>query len=244
MNSPAKTGVFLCKCGDEIQSQIDLDLLKASLEGHADLVEILPSPCLKPGLDHIQGQVDDKGLNRIVVAGCDGRIMLKKFESALEAQGLFKGMIDMVNLKNHVAKVSLSTMEEKTRKSEKLIKAAIAEMQVLVPTENYTVEVDGPVALVGEGIGAFPTAQKLMKSNIECIIPVENADPEAIMAKVRDAYPGEYGQYDRIKKMIQDVMASDKVQILEGLKMKNLLGVTGDFTLELENNQGASHKDC
>ena len=236
--SIAKTGIFLCACGDEIAPRIDLDILKANLAGHADVVETLPNPCLKPGLDRIHDLVEAEGLNRIIVAGCDGRIMLKKFEKSLEPLGLLKGQIDMVNLKNHVAKVSSAGPEAKAAKAEKLIKAAVAEMKVLVPTENQAVEVDGPVALVGNGIGAFPTAQKLAKSGIECILPLDTADVDEIMGGVRSAYPGEYGQYDRMKKMIQDVMASDKVTVKDGLKMKNLLGITGDFTLEMEKEDG------
>ena len=51
-------------------------------------VEVLPFSCLRPGLDRIQEVVAEKGLNRLIVAGCESRILHKKFEQALEALGL------------------------------------------------------------------------------------------------------------------------------------------------------------
>ncbi|MCG8531283.1 MAG: hypothetical protein MI749_11515, partial [Desulfovibrionales bacterium] len=238
MNSNTKTGVFLCKCGDEIQPRIDLDLLKKDIEPQAQWVEILPNPCLKPGLDAIQTRVEEQGVDRIIVAGCDGRIMLKKFETALEPLGLLKGQIDMVNLKNHVAKVALATPEEKAQKSAKLIRAAIAEMEVLAPTQKRPVALNGPVALVGKGMGAFPAAGKLLDAGVECILTVDSADSNAIMAAARRAYPGEYQQYDRMKRLVEGVLSHEKATIVENMELKNLLGITGRFTLDMEDAQG------
>lgn len=40
----ARTGVFICKCGDKIEPLIDLNHLKESVKGYADFCDILPSP--------------------------------------------------------------------------------------------------------------------------------------------------------------------------------------------------------
>ena len=47
----------------------------------------------------------EKGLNRLIVAGCESRILHKRFEQALEALGMAAGQIDLVNLRDHVAQV-------------------------------------------------------------------------------------------------------------------------------------------
>ncbi|MFH1490433.1 MAG: hypothetical protein ABII06_16115, partial [Pseudomonadota bacterium] len=94
----AKVGVFLCTCGGKISSKVDLAALEKIVSEYpvVNYVETVPYPCLGPGLDTINQRIIEKGLNRIVVSGCEYRIMLQKFEKALEAGGIEKGEIDIV----------------------------------------------------------------------------------------------------------------------------------------------------
>jgi heterodisulfide reductase subunit A2 len=233
-----KTGVFICKCGDKIEPLIDLNSLKKFIKGDADYCEILTQPCLTPGMEHIMSAISKHDLNRVVVAGCDGRIMLKKFETSLEPFDILKGQVDMVNLRSHVAAVSDSSPKQKAKKSGKLIKAAIAEMEALTPTENKRAQLDGPVAIIGNGIGTFPAAHKLAQAGVECFLSLETTDPEEIIENLHLTYPGERQHYGRFKKMVEDVLGNEKVTILEKSELKNLIGVTGDYTLVMEEREG------
>ena len=100
-------GVFLCECGSRIVPKVDPAVLAQLLNEPPGIahVEILPFSCLRPGLERIKEVVAAKGLNRLIVAGCESRILHKKFEQALEALGLAETQIDMVNLRDHVAQV-------------------------------------------------------------------------------------------------------------------------------------------
>ncbi len=238
MNQIAKTGVFICKCGENIEPLIDIGLLKDSLSKHTDHCEILTQPCMTPGLEQIMSAISQHHLNRVIVAGCDGRIMLKKFETALEPLDILKGQVDMVNLRSHVAKVSNCSPQEKAKKSEKLIKAAIAEMKALSPTEKERAKLGGAVAILGNGIGGFPAAQKLVKAGIDCVLSVDTTDPDEIIKNLQKSYPGEREQYGRVKKMVEDVLGSENLTIMENVRLKSLLGVTGDYTLLMEDNDG------
>ncbi len=233
-----KTGIFICKCGDNIEPLIDLNGLKDSIQGHAAYCDVLSHPCLTPGMEHIMSAISTHNLNRIIVAGCDGRIMLKKFETALEPLDILKGQVDMVNLRSHVAAVSDTSREQKAKKSEKLIKGAIAEMEALTPTEQERAHLEGPVAIIGKGIGAFPAAQKLLKAGVECVLPLETCDPEEIMNSLHLSYPGERQHYGRVKQMVEEVLSHEKLTPMENNRLKELVGVTGDYTLIMEDSSG------
>ena len=105
MTQEARTGVFVCRCGEKISSVIDVDALARIIrsEDTVQHCEILPFSCLAPGLEQIMSAVARKDLNRLIIAGCESRLMLKKFEKALEPLELLKGQIDMVNLRGHIA---------------------------------------------------------------------------------------------------------------------------------------------
>ncbi|MFH1152427.1 MAG: hydrogenase iron-sulfur subunit [Pseudomonadota bacterium] len=238
MNTNAKTGIFLCRCGNEIAPLVDLDYLRDTIRGNADYCEILPYPCLKPGMETIQSAVAEHQLNRVIVAGCEGRIMLKKFETALEPLDILRGQISMVNLHSHVASVSDMSPWEKAVKGAKLIKSSIAEMEALKPTPQEKISFNGPVAVVGGGIASFPAVQQLSLAGTDCNLFVETADPDQIINNLHLTYPGERPHYKRLKKIIMDVLENDHVTIYEQCRLKEIAGVTGDYTLTMNYPDG------
>lgn len=115
---------------------MELDTLKKQLEGDPliSYVGVEPFSCLAPGMADIKAAVAEHGLDRVVVAGCEARVMLSKFEHELEGSGLEAGQIDIVNLRGHVAQVSDLSPEEKAVKGFKLIKAVAAGLEALAPS--------------------------------------------------------------------------------------------------------------
>ncbi len=124
-------------------------------------VEVLPFSCLRPGLDRIKEVVGEKGLNRLIVAGCESRILHKKFEQALEALGMAETQIDMVNLRDHVAQVHSGTPAELAQKGAKLIRASQAWLETLQPVPRMRIDYQGPVMVLGGGVAAYGAAQEL-----------------------------------------------------------------------------------
>jgi len=236
MNSTANIGVFLCQCGVNIEPLIDLDRLKKDIKmqenvGHC---EILPFPCLKPGLENLGRAVAQKKLNRVIIAGCEGRLMLKKFEKELQLLELHKGQVDMVNLRGHVAAVSGLSPRENALKARKLIKAATAELSELCPTVQTLARIDGPVMVIGGGIAAFSATRELSRNNIDYFLSTETIDPEMVLLNVHKAYPGERKYYDRLKRIVKEAVESSFATILPPGKLTRLSGVTGNYTLTFQ----------
>ena len=156
-------GVFLCECGSRIVPKVDPALLAELLDGPPGIahVETLPFSCLRPGLERIKEVVAAKGLNRLIVAGCESRILHKKFEQALEALGLAETQIDMVNLRDHVAQVHSATPAELAQKGAKLIRASQAWLETLEPAPRLRIDYQGPVMVLGGGVAAYSAAQEL-----------------------------------------------------------------------------------
>ena len=245
MNSKANIGVFLCRCGDNIQPEIDLNSINQDIQHQAQVghCETLPFPCLKPGLDHIRQCVAKKGLNRIIVAGCESRLMLKKFEKELMLLDFHKGQIDMVNLRGHVAAVSDLSPRQKAMKGVKLINASIAELKALFPTPQTLARIDGPVIVIGDGIAAFSAARELSRNNVEFLLAVKSTDPDIILRNVHFAYPGERQYFKRLKRIVKEAVESPAAKLVPAAKLIGLSGVTGNYTLTFEvDNQDLPQK--
>lgn len=236
MNDISKTGVYLCKCGQKIDPFIELSVIRDNLVKDSDVCccEILPYPCLEPGMEKIISDIKNNGVNRLVVAGCESRLMLKKFESRLESEGLKKGQIDIVNLRGHVANVSDASKEEKAEKGTKLVKAAVAEMTSLKPSIQTNISVDHPPVIIGGGVASFTAAQELAQSGINCYLSLQETDPEKIIFNLHKTYSGEKNNYDRLKNLIDQVLNHTHVTVLPPGELASIAGVTGSYTIAFE----------
>jgi heterodisulfide reductase subunit A len=72
-------------------------------------------------LEAIKAKVQAKGINRVLIGGCSGRVMKKKFAQALAQVGIEKHQVEMINLKDHIAAVNEGTPQELARKAAALI---------------------------------------------------------------------------------------------------------------------------
>lgn len=244
MSAYAKTGVFLCKCGDKIAPHIDLNRLQQTVGAEPDVAhcETLAYPCQKPGIEHISKLVTDKQLNRIIVAGCEGRLMLNKMENQLQPMELLKGQIDMVNLRGHVAAVSDMDARQKADKAAKLISASVAEMATLHPSSLTRADIQEPVMIVGNGIASFSSAAELARQKVKYLLAVASDDADVIIKRLHESYPGEQAYHARLKKAVHEALQSPYATLLTGRKLTMLSGVTGNYHLTFSNDRGEQEK--
>jgi heterodisulfide reductase subunit A len=242
--SSPRLGVFLCECGSRIVPRVDSAVLAQLLNkspgaGH---VETLPFSCLRPGLDRIKEVVAAKGLNRIIVAGCESRILHKKFEQALEALGLTETQIDMVNLRDHVAQVHSDEPAALAQKGAKLIRASQAWLETLEPASRMQIDYQGPVMVLGGGVAAHGAAQELAEQGVETLLPL-TYDPAEEMRRAQELYLGEYHAYDRLDRIIQEVEASPLVNQTRVGALQQVSGRFGDYTVTFASPDGQSSLD-
>lgn len=231
MSNNTKIGVFLCECGRRIAPLVDLEGLKEKIDADPLVAysAIEPFPCLGPGLDKIRQAVTEHGLDRLVVAGCEARILLSKLERELLDCGLEEGQIDMVNLRDHVAQVSDLDPEAKAAKGFKLITAAAAGMEALVPSVKEKVEFQGPVMVLGGGIATYSAAQEMSRREIDCILAVQTDEWEDEIRMLHEHYPGERHYYDRLEAIMREVDQSPFVRRITVGELTGMVGRTGNY---------------
>ena len=239
-----RLGVFLCECGTRIVPKVDQAVVAQLLDESPGVahVETLPFSCLRPGLERIKEVVAAKGLNRLIVAGCESRILHKKFEQALEALGLAETQIDMVNLRDHVARVHSGEPAELAQKGAKLIRASQAWLETLKPAPRIQIKYQGPVMVLGGGVAAYGAAQELAEQGVETLLPL-TYDPAEEMQRARQLYLGEYHSYDRLDRLIREVEASPRVNQTRVGALQQVSGRFGDYTVTFASTDGQDRVD-
>ncbi len=86
--SDAMLGVFICDCGDQIVSVLDMETLErrvGDLPG-VTLTRRLRYSCSPDGLAAIRSAIVGEGLKRVVVAGCTPRTLESRFRTACRSR--------------------------------------------------------------------------------------------------------------------------------------------------------------
>ena len=226
-----RLGIFMCECGEEIGPKVDLAVLAQTLarDPRVEHVEILPFSCLAPGLERVREVIAGKDLTRLIVAGCESRLLHKKFDQALTALGLKEEQIDLVNLRDHVARVHRASPRELAGKGAKLIRASQAWLETLKPAPRLRIDYQGPVLVLGGGIAGYGAAQELAGQGVETIIAL-NRDPEEEMLRAHAIYPGDDHCFHRLQGIIQEVAASPSVRTVRAGELQQVSGRFGSYT--------------
>jgi len=236
----ARVGVFLCTCGGKISSKVDLETLEKMVRRNSMVhhVKTIAYPCLEPGLDIVKERISQKGINRVVVSGCEYRIMLQKFEKELETAGLERGEIDIVNLRDYVAVENNSDPIKLAEKGTKLVNSAVAGLYTLEPSPREKIDFNGPVMILGGGIASYSAAQELLNKEILTTIAVETEDIEDEIRMLHERYPGERHYHDRLIKIMEEVDRSPFIKRVSVGELDKVMGVVGNYTVTFSSENG------
>jgi heterodisulfide reductase subunit A len=229
-----RCGVFLCQCGPKIAPKVDLPALEQMIREQLSPshVETIPFPCLAPGLEEVKKAIQEKQLNRVLVAGCEPRIMLKKFQRDLRAEGFEEEQIDMANLRDHVALVHAGEPPaELALKGSKLIAAEMAGLMATQKIAPQKVECKGPVMIVGGGLATYSAALELVRAGIDTIISVATDEPEDEIRMLHERYPGERHFHGRLRKIMQEVLENPHIKTITRGEVEKVMGQWGDYSV-------------
>src|SRR5512143_857625 len=162
MSEPVRIGFYVCHCGTNIASMVDVDAVAKYV---ATLPNVVVSRnykymCSDPGQELIAQDIKEQKLNRVVVAACSPLLHEHTFRNATMKGGLSPFFFQMVNIREHDAWVH-TDREQATRKAMALARAAIARVPHHKPLDIKKVPINPNVLIVGGGIAGIHAALTL-----------------------------------------------------------------------------------
>jgi hypothetical protein len=97
---PIRIGVYVCHCGTNIARTVDVERVteKAGELPGVTIARDYKYMCSDPGQEMIREDIEELGLNRIVVASCSPNLHEETFRGATAAGGLNPFFFQMVNM--------------------------------------------------------------------------------------------------------------------------------------------------
>jgi heterodisulfide reductase subunit A len=186
----SRIGVFICHCGTNIASVVDVAKVVETIQNIPDVVaaQDLKYSCSALGQGAIKVAIKEHNLDTVVVAACSPRMHEPTFMKCIESAGLNPYQFEMANIREQCSWVHADG-EKATEKAIGLVKMAIAKAQNLVPLSITKMPVTKHALVVGGGIAGMQAALDISKAGYKVTIVEKSPSIGGRMAQLEKTFP-------------------------------------------------------
>lgn len=234
-NEKPAIGVYVCHCGMNIASKVDIEAVKNYAQGleNVKIAEEYKFMCSSPGQDLIINDIKKKGLNRVVVASCSPRMHEITFRKACETAGISKFFFQMANIRENSSWVT-TDKDEATGKAKELVAAAVARVSHHKDLSTRKVDVTKSVLVIGGGIAGMQAALTAAEAGLKVYIIEREPSIGGHMAKFDKTFPTlDCSACIMTPKMVS-VSQHENITVHTWSEVESVTGFVGNFTVRVK----------
>ena len=240
VNERPRIGVFVCHCGINIAGVVDVPAV-AEYAGTLPYVEFATDnlySCSQDTQDAIAKIIEEKKLNRVVVAACTPKTHEPLFQETLINAGLNKYLFEMANIRNQDSWVHKNNPDLATKKAKDLIRMAVHKVALMAPLQEAELEINQTAMVIGGGISGMSAARSLARQGYETHIIEKDAQ---LGGQARHIYRTASGDRvpEKLADLINEVEKNKKIHVHVETAIKQVDGFVGNFetTLGVNGNE-------
>jgi heterodisulfide reductase subunit A len=236
-----RIGVFVCSCGINIASVVDVQALAAYAKSlpHVVLVENNLFTCSTDTQELIAQRIKEHGLNRIVVAACTPRTHEPLFQDTLREAGLNPYLMEMANIRNQNSWVHQKEPDNATDKAMDQLRMAVARVSLNMPLDRQKVGVVRRSLVIGGGLAGMTAALGLADQGHETVLLEKSERLGGNGWHIHETWRGRAVR-PLLEEMIRKVESHPGIAVHKGAVLKSVSGSVGNFVSEFQVN-GTSH---
>jgi len=228
----ARIGVYICHCGHNIASNIDIDRLRKAAEAIPTVViaKDYPYMCSDPGQSLIRKDILEQKLDKVVVAACSPRMHELTFQKACESAGLNGYCFEMVNLREQCSWVHENS-EEATSKAIHLLRSGVSRVSLLEPLNSYEVPVTQTALVIGGGIAGIQAALDIADAGFHVTLVEKEPSIGGRMAQWDKTFPTLDCAACILTPKMVDVANHTNITLMTYSEVEEVKGSIGKFTV-------------
>uniref|UniRef100_A0A7C3M849 CoB--CoM heterodisulfide reductase iron-sulfur subunit A n=1 Tax=Archaeoglobus fulgidus TaxID=2234 RepID=A0A7C3M849_ARCFL len=235
---PPRIGVFICHCGINIASMVDVQKVAEFARTLDDVVvaDHLLFTCSADSQERIKQAIRDYNLNRIVVAACTPRTHEQLFRNTLREAGLNPYLFEFVNIREHCSWVH-TDRERATKKAMELVAAGVAKARDLEPLHYIEVDVTKRALVIGGGLAGMTAALELANQGIETFL-VEKE--EELGGNLRHIYYTIDNKNPQalLRELVEKVENNPLIRVYRKARVESVEGFVGNYTSRIVTEEG------
>jgi len=237
VDEPPRVGVFVCHCGSNIASVVDVERVVRRTRELPYVVhaEHNTYTCADDTQNAMKETIEALRLNRIVVASCTPRTHEPIFRDTLRDAGLNPYLLEMANIRDQCSWVHSGDPEAATQKAIDLVRMIAGRAAKLQPLREDTVPVKNTALIAGGGVAGMTAALELAEQGFPVEL-VEKADQ--LGGTVRDLHATLSGQDPQafLTETIDRLCANPLITVSLNSRVTKIDGHVGEFTSTVSTN--------
>jgi len=236
----ARIGVFVCHCGINIGSVVDVPAVRDYAKTLPNVVFVANNlfTCSQDTQQLMRDAVKEHRLNRIVVAACTPRTHEPLFQETIREAGLNRYLFEFANIRDQDSWVHQAEPEKATEKAKDLVRMAVAKVALLEPIERLQVELNHNALVIGGGVAGMSAAVNLADQGYKTFLLEQKDELGGHALKVKQTWKGEdIASY--LKGLSERVLGHENIEVITGVKINEVSGFVGNFFTTVEANGSA-----
>jgi len=232
-----RIGVFVCQCGINISGVVDVPAVRdfaASLPYVEYVMDNLYT-CSQDTQETMVRVIEEKKLNRVIVAACTPKTHEQLFRETLIKVGLNKYLFEMTNIRNQDSWVHKETPEVATEKAKDLVRMSVARVALMQPLEETTVPIHQDVLVLGGGISGMAAAKNLSDQGYKVCLVERGPHLGGQAVHLFRSWKGEDIQQN-LSRLIESIETAPNIEVHLETEMTAMEGFVGNFKTHLKSD--------
>jgi len=229
-----KIGVYVCHCGVNISATVDIEKVcsfASGLPGVA-VAKDYTYLCSDPGQELIKKDIQELGLERVVVAACSPRMHEQTFRGTCEDAGVNPYCLEIANIREQCSWVH-KEKDKATRKAEALISASVAKASLLKPLSEKEVDVIPKALVIGGGISGIQSSLDIADAGFQVYLVEKDPSVGGHMAQLDKTFPTLDCSACILTPKMVDVSRHPNIELLTYCEVLSVDGFIGNFKVKV-----------
>jgi heterodisulfide reductase subunit A len=236
-----RIGVFICHCGTNIASVVDVDAVTEYAKTLPGVVyaEHPLYTCSQDSQERMREIIEEHRLNRVVTSACSPTTHEPLFQSTLQQAGLNKYFFDMANIRDQCSWVHPNDPELATEKAKRLTRMAVANATAGEPLNELEFKVDSRLLIVGGGVAGMTAAIEAARQGFGVYLIEQEPQLGGHLLNLKRSSDGRMFA-DFLEMLKEKIAVDDRIRIFTSSQVVEQSGFVGSFETEIVIPSGAT----
>jgi len=235
-----RTGVFVCRCPATEGTALDLKDLVSFAGGLPNVVHAqeLQDLCREEARKVLRERIEEKGINRVVCAGCSPRLLEPILRRAIKEAGLNPFLLEVANIREQCGWVHGDDPKAANEKVKALVRMAVRKVADDVPLPIVEVPIEKAVLVLGGGVSGMTAALALSAKGVPVHLVEKGDRLGGHLQHIRYLFDGEGDPQAHMAHLVECVKEDKNVHLHLQTHLLTMEGVPGLFTSTLKGPAG------
>ncbi len=231
----SRIGVFVCHCGINISSTVDVERVARTVGEDAEVAFATDYKymCSDPGQQLIREAIAAHDLDGVVVAACSPSMHEKTFRRTVESAGLNPYCCEIANIREQCSWVHQKQPEEATEKAIEIVRTIVAKTrrnEELLPSR---LPITRRALVIGGGIAGLEAALGIANSGYPVVLVEREDHLGGKMARLAGTYLNFEAAPGLLQQRVEQVLAHPRIQVLLNAQVTRVEGYVGNFGVQV-----------